>query len=288
MARRRLWTLVLLGIAVAAMVVLSAGLARLELLPGQPYSLGGSLEVRPDVLTLPPVGQVPVILRVLFVLVLLLTPVSIVYLIVSPRARKQVLRTVAFCVAFIFIIQLIRERLRSLNGEAELTSSDGSLPPGSFLTPPTAEFVASPPAWLILAASLALALLIALILAGVVWWVWLRRRRAANALEQLAQEAQEALEVLQAGGDLRDSVLRCYFEMNRVLREQRGITRPEPTTPREFEKQLEQAGLPGEHVRRLTRLFEDVRYGAKVSGEHEERQAIACLTAIVEHCRGLS
>jgi len=286
-ARRRLWTLVLLGIAVAAMVVLSAGLARLELLPGQPYSLGRP-QVGPEILPLPPVGQVPAILRVLLIIVLLLTPASIIYLIVSPRARKQVLRAIVFVVSFLFIIQLIRERLRSLNREAEVTSSTGASSLGSFPTLPAAEFVAAPPTWLVLAASLALALLIALILAGVVWWVWLRRRRAANPLEQLAQEAQEALEALQSGGDLKDSVLRCYFEMNRVLREQRGITRPEPTTPREFEKQLEQAGLPGEHVRRLTRLFEDVRYGAKVSGEREERQAIACLTAIVEHCRGSS
>jgi hypothetical protein len=50
---------------------------------------------------------------------------------------------------------------------------------------------------------------------------------------------------------------------------------------------LEEAGLPGKHVQQLTRLFEQVRYGAKVSDEQKERQAIACLTAIVEACRSL-
>ncbi len=198
------------------------------------------------------------------------------------------LRTLAFLISFLFFIQLIRERLRSLNWEAGLLSSDGSLAPGLFPTLPTAEFVAAPPAWLVLVTSLILALLLALALAGMVWWIWLRRRRAVHPLAQLAQEAQDALEALQAGGDLKDVVMRCYFEMNRVLREQRGITRPEAMTPREFERQLEQAGLPGEHVRQLTRLFENVRYGAKVPGEREERQAMTCLTAIVEHCRSLS
>jgi hypothetical protein len=286
--RRRLWALAFWGIALAAMVVLSAGLTRLELAPGQPYSLGGRPEVRPDVSALPPASQFPAILQVLLVLALLLVVISIIYVIISPRARKQVLRTVAFALVFLFFVQLMRERLSTLNWEAAPTVSEGPLSPGSFPTLPTAEFVAAPPAWLILATSLALALLIASVVAGVVWWVWLRRRRAANPLEQLAQEAQEALDALQAGGDLKDVVLRCYLEMNRVLREQRGITRPGASTPREFEQQLERAGLPGEHVHRLTRLFEDVRYGAKVSGEREERQAIACLTAIVEHCRGLS
>jgi len=38
MIKNRLWPLALLSIAVMAMVILSAGLARLELSPGQLYS----------------------------------------------------------------------------------------------------------------------------------------------------------------------------------------------------------------------------------------------------------
>lgn len=287
--RHRLWPLALLSIAMVAMMVLSAGLARLELSPGQLYRLGSQLPSASDELELPPLGQVPMTLfRALLILVALLTPVSIIYILISPRARKQMLRTMAFLISLLLLIQLIRERLRSLNGEAGLLSSEGQLSLDMLATLPTAEFVAAPPAWLVLVTSLMLALLLALAMAGVIWYVWLRRPRAVHPLAQLAQEAQDALEALQAGGDLKDIVMRCYFEMNRVLREQRGITRPEAMTPREFEQQLEQAGLPGEHVRQLTRLFENVRYGAKVPGEREERQAITCLTAIVEHCRSLS
>ena len=48
---------------------------------------------------------------------------------------------------------------------------------------------------------------------------------------------------------MRNTVMRCYFEMVRVLDEQRGIRRQMDMTPREFEKRLEDTGLPGEHVR---------------------------------------
>ena len=72
------------------------------------------------------------------------------------------------------------------------------------------------------------------------------------------------------------------------MRTARGIRRQEAVTPSEFEKQLEDAGLPREPVADLTRLFEEVRYGSKILGEWEGRRAIACLTAIADACRNLS
>ena len=102
----------------------------------------------------------------------------------------------------------------------------------------------------------------------------------ASPLERLAVEAQQALADLQSGGDLKNTVLRCYREMSRILSEERGITRPRDMTPREFEQRLAAVGLRDEHLRRLTRLFERVRYGARQAGEHEEREAVACLGAI--------
>ena len=80
--------------------------------------------------------------------------------------------------------------------------------------------------------------------------------------------------------------MRCYYDMVRVLNEERGITRPRAMTPREFEERLRELGIPDEPVRRLTRLFEEVRYGAKTPGESEEEQAIFCLNAIVWASKG--
>ena len=70
--------------------------------------------------------------------------------------------------------------------------------------------------------------------------------------------------------------------MNRVLQEQRGLERPKAMTPREFERYLLEMGLQDEHIRRLTRLFESVRYGTNAATPQDEREAVACLSAIVE------
>jgi len=86
---------------------------------------------------------------------------------------------------------------------------------------------------------------------------------------------------LEAGGDLKNIVLRCYRDMSRVLSEQRGIERELSMTPREFERQLQAAGLRDEHIQRLTRLFEQVRYGPQQADPQQEREAAACLQAIV-------
>ena len=145
----------------------------------------------------------------------------------------------------------------------------------------------SPPEWFIFAASLAVAILIIAPLVGAAWFLWQRRRRREVGLERLAQEAQAALTAIQSGADLRNAVIRCYVEMARIVREQRGISRDSARTTTEFAADLEGAGLPGEDVRRLTRLFESVRYGAKPTGEDEEREAVAALTAIARACRGV-
>ncbi|HET9223096.1 MAG TPA: DUF4129 domain-containing protein, partial [Roseiflexaceae bacterium] len=141
---------------------------------------------------------------------------------------------------------------------------------------PLPAFAANPTSWLIVVVS---ALLVGLLLAAI-WFFWRRLRAQASPLERLANQAEQALADLQSGGDLKDTVLRCYREMSRILSEQRGVTRPRDMTPREFEQQLAAVGLGDEHIRRLTRLFERVRYGARQAGEHEEREAVACLSAI--------
>ena len=274
-----------LGMAVLAMILLSASLSELEFLPGQPFSLGrrpaqvglGGGVVEGDALG--------ALLRALVILTAVLTPFAIIYLIVSPKARRRLLaQLVPLALLFLFFYyQWTRIEPELPGAESEPASG---LPPIT-LPPSSLESVPDPPQWLTVVTSLGLAVLIAAFLVGALWLVWRGRRRPASSLKQLAREAQEALDALLAGADLRNTIMRCYFEMARVLSEQRGIRRQKDMTPREFERRLEKAGLPGEPVQRLTRLFEQVRYGTKVPNEREEGQAIACLTAIIEACRSL-
>jgi hypothetical protein len=150
---------------------------------------------------------------------------------------------------------------------------------------PVADVDAPPPQWFLSAVSGGCALLVAMVLVGLGWLVWRSRRRQVRPLVQLAQQAEEAVEAIQAGADLRDTVMRCYYEMSQVLHRQRGIRRPQAMTPREFAASLEEVGLPTEAIRRLTELFEKVRYGAKPLGQDEGSQALTCLETIIEFCR---
>jgi hypothetical protein len=227
--------------------------------------------------------------RALLFLMALLLPVALVYVIVSRDAKKQVLRQVLrnvalllpLFIAFYFLARTQLDRVEQLPAEP----LGGVMPAGEEVAGSPAQLIAEPPRWIAWPATLALAALIAVGFVGAAWYVWRRSHRAERPLEKLAREAQEALVALQAGAELKDTVMRCYLEMSRIVRRHRGIRRAEAMTPREFAAYLAKAGLPEEHVQQLTRLFEAVRYGTRTPSEQEARQAIDCLAAIVEACR---
>lgn len=134
-----------------------------------------------------------------------------------------------------------------------------------------------------------------LFLAGVGFglYTWLRRRRARPqkrplSLDEVARRAALAIEELQRGQKLDDVIVRCYQEMVETAATQRGAWRARGATPREFEPVLLRAGLPATAVQRLTRLFEQVRYGGYQPGPQDQQVAIASLTEIVQTCAALS
>lgn len=284
--RRKLVVLVSSVVAIVAIVLLSAGLPQLELLPGRPFRLGGGGQTGTvDLGALPGGDALMILLRVSFVLAWVLLPVAIIYFVISPVFRKQVLRGFASLLSAFLMAYALMRVLPGLLTNEDGPGGPGTMPSLEVFSPQSfAEFVAEPSMWLVLATSVGLAVLVAGLLVGGTWFVWRRFHPPASPLKQLAQEAQGALESLQAGVDLKNVVKRCYVQMARVLDAQRGIRRQRQVTPREFERRLEDAGLPGEPVRQLTRLFEDVRYGTRVTGEQEERRAMACLKVIVDAC----
>jgi uncharacterized membrane protein YhaH (DUF805 family) len=279
--RRRFWVLLFSGLAILAMVFLAAGLSDLQFLPGHPLPrraesddlLGGFFRPFPG-------SEILGYLFLAFYYVaLLLLPVAIVYFIISPDMRRRVIRGLGLLLWLVAILMMIRAR-PDLFQELQLVPE--AAPQAGDTAIPEVEFGASIPAWLETVATLGLAVATAAALVGVGWYVWRRSQRPASALEQLAMEAQVALDALEAGAGVHDTVMRCYFEMSRALGENRGLRRGEAVTPREFESELKGAGLPTAQIEQLTRLFEAVRYGARIADEVEERQAVACLTAIVE------
>jgi hypothetical protein len=289
---RRRWSVLFVTIAIVAIVLLSAAFRNLEL----------STEWRP----LPrferteepvPESQEPGAIETstdlyiaLLVLSLLLVVVVIVRGIMSPKTRKRTLTNLALVLCLVAISLALNrppdssEPFAGQPATALPGEEPASSPGATSAVPIPFEPAASPPSWMIWGATVILAMFVAAGLVAGGWFIWRYTHPPVGALQQLAQEAQSALDALRAGADPKDTVLRCYLEMSRVLRSQRGIVRQQAMTPREFEGLLEQAGLPNQQVRQLTRLFESVRYGARMPAGYEERQAIDCLAAIVAAC----
>ena len=115
-------------------------------------------------------------------------------------------------------------------------------------------------------------------------WRKVQRNMDVSPMKELGEDAQTALGRLGAGADVRSTVLRCYYEMCRVVSNRRNIRRKTSMTPREFEGLLLEVGFPESSVHGITRLFERVRYGEERLDPEEEQEATHCLQSIQQIC----
>lgn len=123
----------------------------------------------------------------------------------------------------------------------------------------------------------------------IVWMVVHFRRSPlpsvrSQSLEEIGEAARLALDDMAAGLDEKDAVIHCYARMSDIVLHSQNIERGASRTAAEFAIRLEAAGLPGDSVRRLTRLFESVRYGTRTSRETEVEEARECLADIARFC----
>jgi len=93
-----------------------------------------------------------------------------------------------------------------------------------------------------------------------------------------------SLDDLSSGRNSSEVIINCYLRMSDVVSNKRQLHRAAATTPHEFALRLEQAGLPGDAVKRLTRLFEGARYGDRKSGPKDVNEAVSCLQTILHYC----
>ena len=107
---------------------------------------------------------------------------------------------------------------------------------------------------------------------------------SSKPLEEIARIARTSLRDLSSGRDSSDVIINCYLRMSDVVADKRHLQRGIAMTPHEFAQRLERAGLPGEAVRRLTSLFEMVRYGDRKSAPKDVTEAVTCLNAILRSC----
>jgi hypothetical protein len=234
-------------------------------------------------------ADVPVERQIAFVVMLFLFAVLALYL-MPPEMRKrlfrQFIRFVLGGFLFIYLLKLKPDLFQSLfplfnnaAGESESSSSAASLPP--VFEPPQVS------SWVSYLITFGVILLAALLFWRINrWWQFFKpTAKSPSPLDEIAEAARLSLRGLSSGhGSPQDRIIQCYADMTRVVDARRGLFREHAMTPAEFALRLENAGLPREPVRRLTRLFEAVRYGARTSTQGDIDEAVDCLTSILKYC----
>ncbi|MEM7342961.1 MAG: DUF4129 domain-containing protein [Chloroflexota bacterium] len=276
-------------------MLMAANLSQMELHPGEPFpysflrvlfaeSESASSEEIPSGAT---ELLIDILMAATFVLLFLVLIIWIITYILRPEARRRLLRRAITYFLWFTLFFIVMNMLQGYLENAELEADTGfgiaglldNLPDSEEeLTPPS--FITNPPLWVNLIITVTT---LALIL-GLVWYTWRRLQpEATPPLELLMYEIEKAVEDIKAGHDLKDTVTRCYQTMHEILGDQRGIQRQQAMTPREFETHLVTLGLKSEHIQRLTRLFERVRYSANEANADDEAEAIDCLNAIAQN-----
>ena len=224
------------------------------------------------------------------VIVLLVLLVVLVLMLLSPKWRKRVfwllIRGLIWVVAIYILLTnpviagLFARLFRVPQFKAEdAQAGDESLPPLPIFEPPQFSPVLS----------YVISFAFALIFLAVVWmlyrgWQRYMRLNTQRPLDEIAKIARSSLNDLSSGRNSSDVIINCYLRMSDVVAERRRLRRETAMTPREFALRLEQAGLPGEAVAGLTRLFEGVRYGDRKSEPRDVREAVSCLEKILHYC----
>lgn len=289
MSKRKQNALLLLVLAGLLVTLLAMSLPGLTLLPGRSYAFEMSQPATAEISELLSQGG-PVfnILRGLIAITVVLLPVYVIYSLFTAEGRKRLV----YNILLIVMIFALAEHLRTHPPEYDTTQQDQMSADAQDLgqsgaSDPIPVFSADPPQWLSILILFGGSLIVAAIIMSSVWYLRERQQSGSVALERLAEEAQIAIVSLYVGDDFRTTILRCYWEMTRVLEEERGMTRERAMTPREFEVQLLDKGLPQGSIRTLTRLFEQVRYGHVSVDTQETDMALSCLNAIVTACQAI-
>jgi hypothetical protein len=265
-----------------ALFLLAAGLPGLKFAPGERFALPAGQEfVSPRPLE----SLSPDLLRMLGLILVVSIAVSLIIVLSSSRARRQILKSTGKMLLYLAVFGLIFALYNQK--QAELASQEEQPTPSAprvlEAPPPLVEDAPAPvsppeiqPPSLL---SYLVALAVILALGAMGYWLW---RTAPRPELTLGEIARSALFDLKSGQAWEDVVIRCYADMSSAASERRNLSRPQAMTPNEYAHRLEQAGLPAGQVQRLTRLFEKARYSSRRSSPEEVQEAVACLSAILE------
>ena len=285
---KRIIFLALSALAILALVLLASGLRDVNFAEPRQFNRAESESISASVAALvEELASIPRWKQALFWIGIYLL-VFVVTSILSPELRKQLLWGVARLAILSFVILYLvqnRERLGLLDFDPLRLNDPQAGPPNVDIAPPVFSPPDLPPALTYL-----ISVAVILLTIGLLWlfgrgFSSLRTRPAKGlSLEDIAAVARSSLHDLSTGRDWEDTILQCYARMTEVVSRRRGYHRDPGMTPSEFASDLERSGLPSDAVRRLTRLFESVRYGARTSVARENAEAADCLREVLHYC----
>jgi len=272
--------ILLFGLMIGALIMLAAALPDMAFEPGEPFPMALLPSGFGQPILTSPSSEGGGSLRIIAILIFWIgVPLAIIYTIVSPEARRRLMQIMPAIIGLLLLLywfSRLPKQPRSQQGEE---FGIGRADFAETNLPPMPEFVADPPPWLLFGVNV----LLGLLFLAVILFLWrlFRRQRGPSPQSLIIKEAERALSNLQAGEDLKNTIIRCYAEMSEVLQREKNVKRRRGMTVREFESQLAVMGLDDAHIKRLTRLFEQVRYSPSAPGGREEREAVDCLNAII-------
>lgn len=282
------WVLLLSVLALGALTALAVSVGNVSF--GGPQPIGrdeAEGAARLPTINLSPVNDVTVSSQIAL-WVALAVLVALVGVLLSPEARRKMIRILIRTAFTVWALYILLDRYPDVFGfltpilhggfsTSQSLEGQASVPPPVFAPPQESPIL-----------SYAISLLVVLAVGFLGWRAYLAWRamtpRPSASLQSLARIARASLYDLSSGRETTDVIMNCYFRMSDVVADKRNLHRGADMTPAEFAFRLEEAGLPADAVRRLTRLFEGVRYGQRKAGPKDVNEAVACLTSILQYC----
>ena len=281
-------------IGTIALIIIGISLNQIQLDPGLPFDdlwaflvnefTGGFVQSSTGYADVG-IGQTIVdIVRIAYTIALICFPIAIFIVLSSKESRKRFLRTLLF--VFLLIVLLSGYVLNTQIAESEDVLDSGPMippeqTPSTMVSSITDSFEPAIPRWIVWTLSTVI-ILLAIVTGIVIYRLIHPPQESFEPLPELADKAKSALIAMQQGADFRNTILQCYSDMLRIVREQRGIQRHSAVTATEFIISLVKLGLPEHAVTQLTNLFEEVRYGSRDHTPVEEQKAIHSLHIIAD------
>lgn len=285
-------------LALLALVLLTASLARMEFHPSEPighnqhtlvFDYTALNQVATQAAAIPPSER-------MFLMIAAFLVVLLIVAWINPELRKRLLyalvRLIVIVLGVLFLLRNNPGFFADLFKNLSFGISPVTAQPQNNLGAPVFE----PPHvsdWITFVWALGVILLtglgIRLFRRG---WIrfasaWLHSASSTSTgrpFEEFSRIARQSLNDLNAGRNFENAIVECYARMSAVVDKKRGVRLERAMTPAEFAERLMRAGLPREPVEKLTHLFERVRYGRLGPGAAEVNEAASSLRSILEFC----